>query len=132
MVNPDVNNLPEGHPGVKAGHPGFKSPQLMKVDTLCVKLAMGKLFCSCGGKFEITTAVFHGINVTYEKPGIHWASNVDVIVEYIKSKLPKKEEAPPPPPPPAPATPTPTTSTKEGTGEEEEHEGANGGREEDG
>eukprot|EP00747_Dinoflagellata_sp_TGD_P158750 gnl/TRDRNA2_/TRDRNA2_177840_c0_seq1.p1 gnl/TRDRNA2_/TRDRNA2_177840_c0~~gnl/TRDRNA2_/TRDRNA2_177840_c0_seq1.p1 ORF type:complete len:975 (+),score=152.67 gnl/TRDRNA2_/TRDRNA2_177840_c0_seq1:99-3023(+) len=102
MVNPDVNNLPEGHPGVKAGHPGFKSPHLMKVDTLCVKLAMGKLFCSCGGTFEITTAVFHGINVTYEKPGIHYASNVDVIVEYIQSKLPKKDETPPPPPPPPP------------------------------
>merc|ERR1719261_186995 len=92
MHNPDVKNLPEDHPGVKADHPGFKSPQLMKIDTLCVKLAMGKLFCSCGGKFEITTCVFHGLNVTYEKPGIHHASNVDVIVEYIKSKMPKKDE----------------------------------------
>eukprot|EP00747_Dinoflagellata_sp_TGD_P035994 gnl/TRDRNA2_/TRDRNA2_138207_c0_seq1.p1 gnl/TRDRNA2_/TRDRNA2_138207_c0~~gnl/TRDRNA2_/TRDRNA2_138207_c0_seq1.p1 ORF type:complete len:392 (-),score=96.95 gnl/TRDRNA2_/TRDRNA2_138207_c0_seq1:117-1292(-) len=106
------------NPPVPDGQDDWKTDHIMKIDLLCVKLAIGKLVCSFGGKFEITTAVMMGVDVSYEKV-IGQKSNVDIIVEHIKEHAHKKdlEKPPPPPPPPPPKDDQPKKSLKEKWGE---------------
>jgi hypothetical protein len=82
----NVNGLVVHNPEPAEGEPADKwdSECLAKVESLVVKLNIGRLICSLGKEFEITTIELHGIHVNFEKKQLFSGnSNVGEVVEHL-------------------------------------------------
>jgi len=88
----------------------WSKDSLLKVKMLVVKINIWRLVKSLGKEFEVTSLHLQGVSVAYEKWSLSRDSNVNMILEYMKSKglVPEEDEsakassAPPKPSDPAP------------------------------
>jgi hypothetical protein len=76
-----VINNPGDHTGAPSGR--WSSGCLAKVDSLIVKINIGRLICSLGGEFEINVIELTGVHVNFEKKDFKSNSNVQEVLEYL-------------------------------------------------
>jgi hypothetical protein len=82
----NVNGLVVHNPEPSEGEPADKweSECLASVESLVVKINIGRLICSLGKEFEITTIELHGVHVNFEKKQlIGGNSNVGEVVDHL-------------------------------------------------
>jgi len=67
---------------------GYHTPYLLKLDSLVVKLNIGRLICTFGKEFEVTWLELNGVQLIFEKDFCHHGceSNVNKLMDNLKHK----------------------------------------------